>query len=373
MLYISFIIFSMKKLIFRSFDVNILVFFITSLAIVSVIVWTIQAINYLDFVTEDGHSLKIYFFFTVFNFPKIVHRILPFIFFISLFFTLINYEIKNELNIFWINGISKIKLVNQIFFLSIAIMLLQIFLGSTISPYTLNKARGFLKESNVDFFSSLLKERKFLAISKGVTIFIEKKNDDSSFKNIFLDDSRKENSKVIIAEKGVLNSIEKNKTLNFDNGKLVDINDIVLKIFEFSEINFLLNNLSSNTVTTPKVQELKNKTIIYCLFENKSIEIDFFKCERQIKNNMIQELIKRTFKPIYIPIIALFCSLLLINIKNKNYQIFVFILTFSLLIISETSLRYSTSSDISLFLYFIIPLLILVITYFYIFKTLKND
>ena len=34
------------------------------------IVWTIQAINYFDFVSEDGHGLKVYFLYTLLNFPK---------------------------------------------------------------------------------------------------------------------------------------------------------------------------------------------------------------------------------------------------------------------------------------------------------------
>ena len=75
--------------------------FLTFLLIMSLIVWTLQAVNYFDFVTEDGHGLKIYFTYTLLTFPKIINRILPFIFFISLFYILLNYELKNELNIFW--------------------------------------------------------------------------------------------------------------------------------------------------------------------------------------------------------------------------------------------------------------------------------
>ncbi len=101
---------SMKKLTFRKFTQDTLVFFAASVLIMALIVWTFQAVNYFDFVTQDGHGLKVYFFYTILNFPKIVHRILPFIFFLSLFYTIVNYELKNELSIFWINGISKIKL-----------------------------------------------------------------------------------------------------------------------------------------------------------------------------------------------------------------------------------------------------------------------
>ena len=36
------------------------------------IVWTLQAVNYFDFVSEDGHGLKVYFSYTILNFPKII-------------------------------------------------------------------------------------------------------------------------------------------------------------------------------------------------------------------------------------------------------------------------------------------------------------
>ena len=39
------------------------------------IVWTLQAINYFDLVAEDGHGLKIYFYFTILNFPKIIQEV----------------------------------------------------------------------------------------------------------------------------------------------------------------------------------------------------------------------------------------------------------------------------------------------------------
>ena len=52
---------------------------------ISLIVWVIQAVNFLDFVTEDGHGLMIYFKYTALNLPKIISRLVPIIFFISLF------------------------------------------------------------------------------------------------------------------------------------------------------------------------------------------------------------------------------------------------------------------------------------------------
>ena len=132
----------------------------------SLIVWTLQAVNYFDFVTEDGHGLKVYFSYTILNFPKIINRILPFIFFISLFYIIINYELRNELNIFWVNGVSKIQFLNRLVIFSIYLMIFQLFMSNFISPLSQFKARDYLKNSNIDFFTSLIKEGKFINIAK---------------------------------------------------------------------------------------------------------------------------------------------------------------------------------------------------------------
>ena len=87
----------MKKLIFRKIYLDISGFFLAAILIVGLIVWTIQAVNYFDFVTEDGHGLKIYFYYSLLNFPKIIQRIFPFIFFFSVFYIISSYEFKNEI------------------------------------------------------------------------------------------------------------------------------------------------------------------------------------------------------------------------------------------------------------------------------------
>ena len=97
----------MEKLIFRKFFKDTFYFFIIGTLSLSLIVWVIQAVNYLDFVSEDGHSFRVYFLYTLLTFPKIISRLMIFMFFISIFYTLSRYEEKNELIIFWTNGIKK--------------------------------------------------------------------------------------------------------------------------------------------------------------------------------------------------------------------------------------------------------------------------
>ena len=370
----------MKKLIFRKFTQDTLVFFTTSLIIMGLIVWTLQAVNYFDYVTEDGHGLKVYFLYTLLSFPKIIHRILPFIFFISLFYTIINYELKNELNIFWINGISKISFTNKIIFVSIILMFLQIFIGSYIAPTSQFKARDYLKNSNIDFFTSLLNEGKFINAVKGLTIYIEEKNSDDKFFNIFIDDSTKSVSRMIYAKRGNLFEDKKIKILKLYEGKVINNEKPKINIFEFDQIDFNLTNYSTKTILTPKIQELPSTQLIKCAYDfidpYVKEDIKNFKCEKSIVKEINQELLKRFYKPLYIPLLAILCSFLLIIPKNnilynRNKKI-IFLLTFFVLIISEGSLRYSTISNFTMILYLLLPWIAFSITYF-IFKVKSSN
>jgi len=102
----------MKKLIFKKFAKDIFQFFLLVSLSISLIVWVIQAVNFLDIVTEDGHGFRVYFLYTLLSLPKIFSKILPFIYFISIFYIILKYENNNELIIFWTIGIKKLDFVN---------------------------------------------------------------------------------------------------------------------------------------------------------------------------------------------------------------------------------------------------------------------
>ena len=366
----------MKKLIFKKFYQDTFAFFLVSIFLMGLIVWIIQAVNYFDYVTEDGHGLKVYFFYSVLNFPKIIHRILPFIFFISIFYTIINYEIKNEISLFWINGISKINFANKLLFFSIIFMFFQIILGSYIAPLAKLEARNYLKNSNVDFFTSLMKEGKFINITKGLTIFINKKKSNGTLSDIFLEESKGSTSKMIYAKKGIIVDNMSQKTLNLFNGRVINKENSKINLFNFDQINFSLKNLSTNTITTPKLQETDTLTLLNCFFNIKKINNNKGKCEKRLEDDMRQELFKRLHKPIYIPLVTLFSCFLLIYSKNdKRFKTkinFIFIIIFFLLIYSEVSVRYSVISTNLTITYLLIPFVIFFIVYLFFYRITKN-
>ena len=176
----------MKKIIFRKIAEDLIKFFLLTIFTISIIIWVLQAVNYLDFVVQDGHGLLVYFNFTLLNFPKIFSRLFPFALFISITYILIKYENKNELVIFWNIGISKIKFMNFFVKVSFLFVMLNLIFSSIIAPLSQHKARSFIKNSNLDFFESALKPKKFNDVVENLTIYFEDKNKDGELKNIFL-------------------------------------------------------------------------------------------------------------------------------------------------------------------------------------------
>ena len=372
----------MEKLIFRKLITDITLRALIITFSLGLIVWIIQAVNHLDFVIDDGHNFQIYFFFNLYNFPKIIHRILPFVFAISLFFELLKYEKNNELLIFWTNGISKMKLIKNLINFTIIVTLIQIFIGSFLSPSSQYKARLFLKESNMDFLPNLIKQGKFIDTISGLTIFINEKTKNNSFRNIYIQEGefsnfKENNNQIIYAKEGFLIDSDK-KLFRLLDGKIVGTNNNRLVSFEFDKIDYDLSKFSSRSIKKPKLQEISSLKLIKCsysLYFEKIYLDDLFICEKNKLKNINQELYKRFIKPIYLPILTLICCFLFTFSKEQmNYTfktIKVFLSIFSILVVSEILLRYIGASNIYFLLLISVPLIIYFTIYIFLINKVK--
>ena len=139
----------MKKLIYRKLLKDYMSFFFIALFSSGLIIWVFQAVNFLDIMIEDGREYTVYINYSLLNFPKIISRLFPFVLFFSVFYILSKYELNNELIIFWNFGENKITFMNFILFISIFLLLIQVSLTSLIVPKSQDKARSFLRDSNV--------------------------------------------------------------------------------------------------------------------------------------------------------------------------------------------------------------------------------
>ena len=373
----------MKKLIFKKLTQDISLFFLVTILSISVIVWIIQAVNFLDLVSEDGHSIKVYFLFTIHSLPKIISKIFPFIFMVSLFYTILRYELNNELVIYWLNGVSKIDFINIIIKISLIYFIIQIIFTSLIVPFTLDKGRSFFRSSNIDLFSAIIKEKKFNDTVKNLTIFIETKNDNLLENIIIKERIDKNNSQLISAKTGEIISNETSKRIVLYNGKIINYENDKQNIIDFSEFSLDLNKFSTNTITHPKVQEMSSVNLISCLklmiknnliYKIDSEKIFFIGCDSRISLVLIEEFLKRFITPFFIVLLSLCSSLIIFYNKNNNkfkiLNVSLFLLGLIIIILSESSLNSAVTDIKKTLLYIFFPIFIFVIIYSFFY--LKN-
>ena len=165
----------MKKILFRKLLLDCTIFFLIALFSSSLIIWIFQAVNYLDIIVEDGRDYLVYIQYSLLNFPKIISKILPFALFFSFSYVITKYEVNNELMIFWNFGVQKIQVTNFFIQFSILVTILQLLLTIIVVPETQNLSRSLIRTSNVDFFESFVKPKKFNDNIKGLTIYTEEK------------------------------------------------------------------------------------------------------------------------------------------------------------------------------------------------------
>ncbi len=354
-----------KKLIFKKIFIDITNFFLLLLISLAAIVWVMQAVNFLDFVTEDGHGLFVYFSFTALNLPKIISRLIPIIFFISVFYIINKYEDNNELKIYWLSGIKRNELTNKIIKFSLMFSFLLLMLNVFLVPFTQNKARTFIQSSNIDFFPSLIREKKFIDTVEGLTIFIENKVDFSTYENIFLKDNKGDKIKIIYAKSGKLINNESERSLRLVNGKIININNNNITEFEFNNTTFDLNDYITKSITDFKVQEKNTYSLISCylnfsILKKYELYYDPNNCNDPAIKEIRAELFKRIIKPLYLILLSLTsCFLLFFSKENKlhkRYRVLIFLLGIIFIVISELSNSFSGKGHIPLIVTSFIPI-----------------
>ena len=357
-------------------------FFLIALLSTSTIIWVFQAVNFLDIMIEDGRDYLVYVNYTLLNFPKIFSKLLPFVLFFSLFYITLRYENSNELIIFWNFGVNKIQIINFIFLISILMMLLQIIFTSIVVPKSQDKARSFLRTSDVNFFGNFIKPKRFNDTIKGVTIYTEKKDKEGKLYNLYIKKEIKgENIQITYAKKGEFKELNNLPILVLYDGQTVTEQNDDITIFKFSKSDFLLKNFKSNTILHTKTQELDTASLFRCILrfiytkEKKSKNDYIENCTEENFTNIIKEIYKRIFIPIYIPLLMMLPLILIISSKeNTNYSK-IKLITFSLglifIIFSETTIRLISNKLIINYVIISIPIVLLFLIYLIFYKKFK--
>ena len=376
----------MKKIIYRKLAQDYTRFFLLILFTISIIIWVLQAVNYLDFVIEDGHGFLVYFKYTLLSFPKIISRIFPFAIFLAFSYIFLKYENKNELVIFWNFGIKKINFINFFIKFSFWFVLIGLLLNAIITPYTQDKARSFIRSSDLDFFESILKPKKFIDVVGDLTIYFDEKKNNGKLINIFLNEKISvNNSKTTYAKSAVINIKGNKKILTLYDGKSINKINGKISEFQFTKTDYNISKFSSNTIMHQKTQEIPTIDLIKCsLFFKGSVKniIDENIIRDKINNcifsnleNIYKQLYSRLIKPLYATFLISISLLFILKSKSDHsfninkFKIYFFAFVF--IIFLESSSKLISANLLQNLFLSILPFIFMLTIYLYFLMKLK--
>ena len=371
----------MKKIVYKKLSKDCVKFFLLIIFTISVIIWVLQAVNYLDFVIEDGHGFLVYFKYTLLSFPKIISRIFPFAIFLAFSYILLKYENKNELGIFWNFGIKKINFINFFIKFSLWFVLVSLLLNAVITPFTQDKARSFIRSSNLDFFESILKPKKFIDVVGNLTIYFDEKNKNGELINIFLNEKiNLNNLQTTSAKRATVNKKNNIKILTLYDGKSINVVNGKISEFKFSKTDYNISKFSSNTIMHQKTQEVATIDLIRCslffndLIKNKKV-IEINNCISGNLENIYKELYSRLIKPLYITFLISISLLFIFKSKSDHafninkYKIYLF--AFLFIIFLESSSKFISINMMQNLFLSILPIFFTLFIYLYFLMKLK--
>ena len=362
----------LKNKIYNYITLELIKSFILILFSLSLIAWTVRAVNFLDLIVDSGYSTYTYFLYSLLNLTNIMTKFIPLSFLLALLLTIIRLERQNELLVLWTSGIAKFKIVNLFFLISLFILFVYIIFSTIITPTALNKSRSLIKQSGVDTVTNLIKSNTFSDAFKGLTFYVgEKENnviknifikDESNNLNSLLPESSTPKNKTVIAERGI---IDKNKII-LEKGVIQSYEkDNTVKIIQFNKTLLNFENLDNRVIKDVKIQETSTLKILSCLKNHYYTGISGENIKNCPKDNIaivIETFSRRVIMPLYIPLVSILISFILIYKKNKKTKIInryvFFIAGFILLVLSELLVRYSGISKVGFYTYLLTPLIL---------------
>ena len=323
----------------------------------SLLIWIAQAAKNLNLITDSGLSIKIYINFIILNFPKIMSQLMIISFLIGLFLSITKFLESKEIEIYWLAGISKLNIAIIIFKISFIPVVIALFFSLYLVPNTNYKSREILSMSEFSMVNSFVKKNNFNSPLKKLTIFINKNDNKGNLEKIFIF----EELKTIIAKNGRVVNINDKNYLELTNGFIHEKNkDQNITVVKFDKTIFDFTKFQTGVTKYIKLQE---RSTIW-LFDN------YLKNTKE--TNILEEIHKRIFKPLFIPLISILCCFLLYTnnekINSTKLKIFIFSISTILIIFIEVLIGISIKNNFFQIFFYSLP----IIGIFFVFYILKN-
>ena len=315
--------------------------------------WLTQSLRFVEMVTRQGLPVYLFAEMTSLLMPRIFNILSPVAAFVTVLFVYNRLIADRELVVMQSAGISPWQNSKAAVFLGILMALFNVFVMNWGIPWSESKFRDLEWRVKNNLTQMVFREGEFTSLKNGITVFIDKHEDDGSVSGIFVSDESKPNLKVTLtAEKGRIIQTEKGPRILFINGVRQEMNT---KDYKFSTLSFSRYSAEFSNIESRKKkdQTVREKSVFELLQSGRDNTLDD---HTQRKN--IVEGNRRVLYPLYNLLFALLAcvGLLVGNFNRRGQTKIITVEVLSMIIILGGDLAFTNLAGRSLM---VLPLLYL--------------
>ncbi len=278
--------------------------------------WLTQSLRFVEMVTRQGLPVYLFVEMTSLLMPRIFNVLSPIAVFVSVLFVYNRLIADRELTAMQSAGISPWQSAKGAVFLGILASLFSVYIMNWGIPQAESRLRDLEWQVKNHLTQMMFREGEFTPLKNGITVFIDKHEDDGSVSGIFVSDESKPNIKVTLtAEKGRLIKGKSGPRILFINGVRQEINTATFKFntLTFSRYSADFNNNEGQRKKNASVRE-KN------IFELLNAAADSTLTPADVRKNIVEGH-RRILEPLYNLLFALMaCVGLLVGLFNRRGQ-----------------------------------------------------
>ena len=291
--------------------------------------WLTQSLRFVEMVTRQGLPVYLFVQMTSLLMPRIFNILSPIAVFVSVLFVYNRLIADRELAAMQSAGISPWQCSKAALWLGILLSAFNIYIMNWGIPNAERNFRELEWRVRNNLNQMMFREGEFTNLKGGITVFIDKHEDDGSVSGIFVSDESKPKQKVTLtAEKGRLIETPEGPRILFINGVRQEINT---ETFKFNTLAFSRYSADFSSFDNKRKKEASVREKNFWELINSADDETLSLADRR-KN--VVEGHRRILEPLYNLVFALLaCVGLLVGLFNRRGQVKIIAIEILLMIV----------------------------------------
>lgn len=234
----------LDRYIFRQLIVPVLgaVAALTAIALLS------QSLSQFDLIVERGQSAWTFIRVTLLSLPQLAGLIFPIAIFVGSLIALTRLQGEHEITAMRASGMSLMRLASPMIRIGVWFALISLMSNLFLQPLTARAMRGEMFRIRNDLISSLVKEGAFSTASSGLTIYVQRIDQNGLLRQIFIRTPETNGKdRTYVASEGRIRNIDGANILVMRQGSTQQVNDDgAVTNATFDETSFDVSRYFSN-------------------------------------------------------------------------------------------------------------------------------